>query len=353
MEDSGRARERLLAHVARFYLEVGMKRELEEDGPDPVDQVFPGGRRVQLQGLQARPELNGLFGWVQSKKDTPLGAPARFNVLLFPSEEVGPQPKNLVPDPVTEQPLGTLVLSGMERQHGYEYTDDNVPDEFKEEAAEGLRKANALVASLKGDDAEFYFISGPHAYAQPARTPIEVFESGVEQDEAPVNLSILIEVDGDAMVRNGLLEAGGAPGVNLGPPAGLKPRDLRAYGQGGADDEEFTNVMKNHMGAHPWALKATHPENEPATIRFIGKGSGWGRFVTSARPALWAKNGFRDNENYALTAPVGSWAAQARWDAYVDSNYQMFQALLERPDDAFDPKSAMAVEPSAPTVATP
>jgi len=336
-----RSKETLRAWALRNKVEgVDMKRAFEEDQPDPVEN-FPGGRRVQLQGLQGRQELNGLFGWVQAKKETPPGAPERFNTFVFPSEAVALQTKNITPDRVAERPLGRLVLSGMERQHGYEYPPyGEVPREFIEQAQEALTKANGLVASLKGDDAEFYFTTGPHAYAQPDATPLQVFESGVEQEDAPVNLSVLIEVDGDAMVRHGLLEVGGAPGVNLGPSTGLKPRDLRANGQGGADDEEFTNVMKNHMSAHPWVLKATHPENEPASIRFIGKGSGWGRFVVGCRPASWAQNGLRDGKNYTLEAPLGSWAAQARWNGFVDYNYQQFQALLERPDENYDATSA-------------
>ena len=138
------------------------------------------------------------------------------------------------------------------------------------------------------------------------------------------------------MVRHGLRIVGGAPGVNLGPPTMLKPRDMRNDGNGGADDELFNAQTSNYIHSHLDVLKTVHPEGEPAAIRWIGRGTAWGRFVTSARPASWAASGFVNGQNYVLTAPIGTDAANDQWVDWVQTNHKRLVGLLEYPDEAFE-----------------
>ena len=320
---------------------AGEKRPAPEGsrGLPKLQDAFPGHRRVQVRGLgEAGAKYNGMYGLVLFPQFGKTGD-VRWMTLIYPDEYKLLKRENLFEDPIPIEPIGPLFISNLEKKQG-EFEDDE----------EALAEANKMVGMITSDTVELYFLTGTKAYRQPNETPNEIEAENERLDllgephlKDKTNLSINVWVDGDALFAFGQTLKG-VPGLGLGPPAALLETEVyTAFGQtvptfiaSQPPNAPWHAITANHIHAHPWALKYTRPEDEPACVRYHLKGISIGRFVTSAQPAPWAVHGFVGGVNFKPTAAVADSLREAEWVNFVQQNTMQLVALMEHPDEPYE-----------------
>jgi len=228
---------------------------------------------------------------------------------------------------------------------------------------------------------ELYFLEGDTVFrhVQPTVSPAEMSELNAErerlgyQKDENVNLSILVELDGDAMYKSGL-QMDAEPGVGFRPPAHFDERELipivakmtdvnderqqelldvlqtkyegydaamRKWKEGGLDERPTPPPMgyktANFLHAHPWIMKWIDRKDEPATIAWLFDGGSMGQFVTKASTAAWTNHDFTDNGgegDYVSTKDLlGSYDAEDEWYSWVQTHEQQLLAIMQLPVD--------------------
>lgn len=343
-----------------------------------------------------------MYGYVVGPKPRQPGdivadpAGQRWMVRIYPYMDGYFLKANLSPDTVPFDTIGKLYVSNL---------DDKVyallPDDFDEGTEEqrdadhrqardaAYHEAVKQMPFLYGQPAdkgvpiptELYFLEGDTVFrhVQPTVSPAEMSTLNAQREilgepkDENVNLSILVELDGDAMYKSGL-QMGAAPGVGFGPPAYFDERELipivaRMTDVPDERQQELLNVLQtkyeqydvamgnwnegglkerptpppmgdktaNFLHAHPWIMKWIDRKDEPATVAWHFDGLPIGRFVTKASTAAWTNHDFTDGDgegDYVSTKGVlGSPQAQTEWYKWVQTHEKQLLALMELPFD--------------------